>query len=123
MKRELASRTLGAIIGWNIARLRKLGDETQQQLCVRLCIDYGINWTQSQLSIIENGGKDRWGMDEMIILSWAFNVPLAELVDRIYVDPEKGVVYLSKKYRHVVHTDDVQGLVSGRTMRLGALND
>lgn len=69
--------TVGQSVGENLYRLRVKAVESQSD-CAKRVNEWGMNWAQSHVSTFESGKRSAVTVEELMILSWAYNVPMSE---------------------------------------------
>ncbi|MGS2808140.1 helix-turn-helix domain-containing protein [Nocardia sp. MW-W600-9] len=73
----MTSATTGRIAGENLKRLRLDKGETQGECAQRLTSN-GLPWTRDHVASLESGRKPSITVDELVLMAWAYRVPLAE---------------------------------------------
>lgn len=68
---------MGAVVGETLRALRKEGGQTQQE-AANMLARWGLLWTRAQVAGIEAGRRESFGLDELVILSNAFEVRLRD---------------------------------------------
>ncbi len=68
---------MGAVVGETLRALRKEGLLTQQE-AANMLARWGLPWTRAQVAGIEAGRRESFGLDELIVLSNAFDVRLRD---------------------------------------------
>lgn len=71
---------LGAVVGENMARIRKDLSLTQHEAARRLGM-YGLRWGRSTIAAFESGARTRIDLGEVLALAMALDVHPAELLD------------------------------------------
>lgn len=69
--------TVGQSVGENLYRLRVKAGESQSD-CAKRINEWGMNWAQSHVSSFESGKRTTVTVEELMILSWAYGVPMSE---------------------------------------------
>lgn len=68
---------MGAVVGETLRALREEEGQTQQDVANMLA-RWGLAWTRAQVASIEAGRRESLGLDELIILSNAFDLRLRD---------------------------------------------
>lgn len=74
---RMTSDSVGHTVGENLHRIRVSAGESQAETAQRLQ-RHGLDWKRDQVAALETGRRTSVGVDELLILSWAYDVPMAE---------------------------------------------
>lgn len=89
----MTSKTTGATVGENLRAARIQAGEDQSQCATRLR-RHGLDWSRDKVASTENGRRGSIAVEELLILSVAYKVPLAEWFageGQVQVTPEVAV--------------------------------
>lgn len=74
---RMTSDSVGHTVGENLHRIRVSAGESQAEAAQRLKA-HGLDWKRDHITALENDRRTSVGVDELLILSWAYDVPMAE---------------------------------------------
>lgn len=75
-----SAQSVGAVVGENLQRLRERARLTQHELA-RLLARRGAQWHRSKVAAIEAGERPNMSFADVLVLTNAFNIELAELFE------------------------------------------
>lgn len=73
----MTTKTTSETVGENLRAARIRAGENQSQCATRLRL-YGLDWSRDKVASAENGRRGSIAVEELLILSLAYKVPLAE---------------------------------------------
>jgi transcriptional regulator with XRE-family HTH domain len=68
---------MGKVVGENLKRLRQQRRQTQPD-AAQFLHEHGLAWTRDHLSNVELGRRPVMELNTLMLLSWAYRVPLSE---------------------------------------------
>ena len=71
---------IGQVIGENLRRVRNAHGDSQPEAAERLAL-VGLDWKRDQVASLENGRRGFVSVDELVLFSLAYGVPLTEWVE------------------------------------------
>ncbi|MEV4183091.1 helix-turn-helix transcriptional regulator [Streptosporangium canum] len=71
--------SIGQVVGQNLLRLREHHQQTQSDVTREIFARTGQQWTRAQVSTLENGKREGIAFEELLVLAFTYDVPLAEL--------------------------------------------
>lgn len=90
-RRIMTQETVGTVVGENLKRLRLSTDLSQSDVA-RSLNEHGLDWNRDQVSLLEIGKRGSIGVDELLVMSWTFDVTLSywfEGVGEIQLTPSR----------------------------------
>lgn len=70
-------QVVGQVIGEHLYRLRVAAGETQADAAKRIA-ECGLPWKRDQVIALETGNRKSVSVEELVILSWAYNIHISE---------------------------------------------
>lgn len=107
---HMNAENVGAAVGENLKRLRLAARESQAE-CARRLAENGLDWKRDQVASLESGRRDSVTVSELLLIAWAYGVPLADLfegTDDIQLSPDATAT-----------KEAVRAMLNGRTRTPG----
>ncbi|MET8381605.1 helix-turn-helix domain-containing protein [Streptosporangium canum] len=74
------ARTIGQVVGRNLAQLREARKQTQQEASAFLRKE-GLAWTAANVASIESGRRETIDLGALTLLAYAYKVPMSRLFE------------------------------------------
>src|SRR5829696_7377475 len=87
-------KTLGALVGENVRRLREKRALTQHELA-QVWKRQGLNWARSKIAALEAGNRPQVNTADLLIMASGLQVTIAELFEgwgEVHLTPNSRVV-------------------------------